>query len=112
MYQTIKVEDSVTVTVETRSTGRVRLGMTHPVVDLQRCEMTPMAALAIARALLEAGNTVARVHMSAVPDEQRAPVRKPEPVARISWPSVWTWGGLLALWAALAAVTIGQAAGW
>lgn len=64
MFKQIVVDDAVTVTVETRAGGRVRLGMDHPVVDLQRCTMDPVAALEIAQALLNAGHAAAMVHLS------------------------------------------------
>lgn len=63
MYKQVTIDDAVTVTIETRNGGRVRLGLDHPVIDLQRATMDPLKALEIAQALIQAGNTAAVVHM-------------------------------------------------
>lgn len=52
MHQIIKLCDAITVTVETRATGFIRLSLDHPVIDLQRADMTASQALALSRALL------------------------------------------------------------
>ena len=52
MHQIIQLCDAITATVETRATGFIRLSLDHPVIDLQRADMTASAALALSRALL------------------------------------------------------------
>lgn len=52
MHQIIKLCDAITATVETRATGFIRLSLDHPVIDLQRADMTASQALALSRALL------------------------------------------------------------
>lgn len=52
MHQVIKLEESVTVTVETRAIGRVRLSLAHAWFDMDRVDMTAAQALALSRALL------------------------------------------------------------
>lgn len=88
MLQDIKVMDAVNVRVETRSTGRVRLSMDHAFVDLQRCEMAPGEALALAHALVQAADliwsarpkqqTVAGAEASQAPSPGRECVSRPE----------------------------------
>ena len=64
MYKRIVVDDAVSVTIETRAGGRVRLGMDHPVIDLQRATMDPVKALEIAQALIQAGHAAAMVQLT------------------------------------------------
>lgn len=52
MHQIIQLCDAITATIETRATGFIRLSLDHPVIDLQRAEMTASQALALSRALL------------------------------------------------------------
>lgn len=52
MHQIIQLCDAITATVETRATGFIRLSLDHPVIDLQRADMTASQALALSRALL------------------------------------------------------------
>lgn len=52
MHQIIKLEESCTVTVETRATGRARLSLAHAWFDMDRVDMTASQALALSRALL------------------------------------------------------------
>lgn len=52
MHQIIQLCDAITATVETRATGAIRLSLDHPVIDLQRADMTASQALALSRALL------------------------------------------------------------
>lgn len=58
MLQRIKVNDGVSVTVQTRATGSVRLSMDHAFVDLQRCEMSPNEAMFLADALMRAAEVI------------------------------------------------------
>lgn len=52
MHQIIQLCDAITATIETRATGFIRLSLDHPVIDLQRADMTASQALALSRALL------------------------------------------------------------
>ena len=52
MHQIIQLCDAITATVQTRATGFIRLSLDHPVIDLQRADMTASQALALSRALL------------------------------------------------------------
>lgn len=58
MQQVVNVMDGVRVSVETRSTGRVRLSMDHAFVDLQRCEMAAHEAEFLANALMRAAEVL------------------------------------------------------
>lgn len=52
MHQVIKLDESVTATIETRATGRIRLSLAHAWFDMDRVDMTAAQALALSRALL------------------------------------------------------------
>lgn len=52
MHQIIQIEESCTVTVETRAVGLVRVSLAHTWFDMDKVDMTPSQALALSRALL------------------------------------------------------------
>lgn len=105
------VDDSVTVTIETRATGKVRMGMLHPVIDLQRCEMTPEVALSIAQSLLQAGHAAAMVQLRAH-DMGAQSLAGAASLARqrgrINWLVLAVWSATACLWASIAAVYFTQ----
>lgn len=56
MIERITTDDGVSVTLETRATGLVRLSLDHKYFDVQRVDLTPSQAAALSRALLQASD--------------------------------------------------------
>lgn len=54
MIDRITTADGVSVTIETRATGAVRLSLDHKYFDVQRVDLTPSQAAALSRALMQA----------------------------------------------------------
>jgi len=54
MLQDVSASDGVKVHVETRSTGRVRVSMSHAFFDVSRCELAAHEAEFLANALMRA----------------------------------------------------------
>jgi hypothetical protein len=114
MHKRVIVDDAVTVTIETRAGGRVRLGLDHPVIDLQRATMDPVKALEIAQAMLQAGHAAAMVQLTntgagaQVEPPQRAwPVPMGHPQGGgVRWAVLAVIAGNAAVWAAFGMLVV------
>lgn len=120
MHQIIQLCDAITATVETRATGLIRLSLDHPVIDLQRADMTASQALALSRALLlahdikmgtecgaftsnagegaQGGHPQRIEHIGAYMDKYMA---KGKQAGRMNWLALAALGALAGFWGAV-----------
>lgn len=121
MHQIIQLCDAITATIETRATGFIRLSLDHPVIDLQRADMTASQALALSRALLlahdikmgtecgaftsNAGEGAQGGHPQRLSDEQRNTYAakyhaKSAQAGEINWLALLTLAAITGFWVA------------
>lgn len=117
MLQRITTADGVSVTIETRATGAVRLSLDHKYFDVQRVDLTPSQAAALSRALMQAHDIQAARGTLAYVGNVGEGVQGGRPqhaqAGRVNWLALVMLGALAGFWGAcgMAAYNALQAAG-
>lgn len=111
MFKQITTDDGVSVTIETRAGGRVRLGLSHPVIDMQRVTMEPLKALEIAQALLNAGHAAAMVQLTNTGEGGQVGRSQRAQAGRVRWDVLAVIAGNVVAWGAFLAVCA-VSSGW
>lgn len=104
MIERITTQDGVSVTIETRAAGPVRLSLDHKYFDVQRVDLTPSQAAALSRALMQAHDIQAARGTVAYVGNVGEGVQGGRPqhaqAGQINWLAVLMLGALAGFWGA------------